>query len=240
MLTAPSLAPGGATTPVLLAWSGGKDSTLALERLRADARSRVVALVTTVTAPYDRISMHGIRRTILHAQGERLGLPIFEAPIPAPASNAAYEASFLDALRRVRQAFPDVATIAFGDLFLDDVRAYRERLLAGTGWTPIFPVWGEPTDALARGFVARGHRAIVTCVDTEQLDASFAGRDFDLRLLADLPPTADPCGERGELHTCVVDSPLFAAPVPVTRGARTRREARFEYCDLLPAGSAAV
>lgn len=225
--------------PAVLAWSGGKDSTLALERLRgAESAYDVVALLTTVTAPYDRVSMHGIRRVILHAQAARLGLPVFEAAIPAPASNAAYESAFLAALERARDAYPLATTVAFGDLFLDDVRAYRERMLAGTGWTPAFPLWGEPTAALARGFVERGHRAILTCVDTEQLSAGFAGRDYDAALLSDLPGSADPCGERGEFHTCVVDSPLFASPITVARGERVLRDGRFQYADLVLASGA--
>lgn len=218
----------------MLAWSGGKDSTLALERLRAGSAYDVVALVTTVVPAYDRIAMHGIRRSILRAQGERLGLPIYEAAIPAPASNIEYEESFMRALARVAAEHAGVSRIAFGDLFLGDVRAYRERMLSGSGWEPLFPIWGEDTSVLARGFVARGHRAVLTCVDTTQLDGAFAGRDYDEPLLAELPPGADPCGERGEFHTCVVDSPLFAAPIPVERGERVLRDGRFEYVDLVP------
>ncbi len=221
------------SVPVLMAWSGGKDSSLALHRLLRDPRWRVVALVTTVTADFERISIHGVRRAILHAQAAALDLPLFEATIPAHASNEIYEASFAEALGRARSVTPDLDTIAFGDLFLADVRGYREALLARLGWRGVFPLWGEDTAQLARRFVAERHRAIVCCVDTTQLDGAFCGRDYDAALLADLPSTCDPAGERGEFHTCVVDGPLWRAPLSLTRGERVLREARFQYVDLL-------
>ena len=221
------------TTPILLAWSGGKDSTLALDRLRTEAAWRVVGLLTTVTSGYDRIAIHGVRRSILARQAEALGLPPIEAEIPAQASNDVYEASFAAALARAREATPDLAHIAFGDLFLEDVRAYREALLGRLGWRGVYPLWGEPTAALARHFIARGHRAILSCVDTQQLDAAFCGRAFDAALLADLPASCDPCGERGEFHTCVHAGPLFAAPIPLRCGERVLREQRFQYVDLI-------
>jgi uncharacterized protein (TIGR00290 family) len=220
------------TRPVALAWSGGKDSSLALAALRADPGVEVVALLTTVTRDYDRISMHGVRRAILDAQVSSLELPLVEAAIPAAASNQLYEESFgsaLDVLRRLR---PDVRHLAFGDLFLADVRAYRERLLSRLGWTPEFPLWGRNTTELARHFVDEGFRAILTCVDTTQLGAEFAGREFDGGLLEKLPATVDPCGERGEFHTCVYDGPVFRRPLALKRGERVRRDGRFEFCDL--------
>ncbi len=218
--------------PIALAWSGGKDSSLTLAALRADPTVEVVALVTTMTRDYDRISMHGIRRAVLDAQVVALGLPLVEAIIPAAASNLVYEEALAAALAVLRQQHPDVRHLAFGDLFLEDVRAYRERLLPPLGWTPVFPLWGRDTAALARDFVGAGYRAILTCVDTTQLGAEFAGRDFDAALLAELPATVDPCGERGEFHTCVYAGPIFRQPLAIQVGTRVRRDGRFEYCDL--------
>ncbi|MEP6687864.1 MAG: ATP-binding protein [Gemmatimonadales bacterium] len=220
------------TIDVLLAWSGGKDSTLALAALRADPRYRLVGLLTTVTRDYDRISIHGVRRSVLEAQTASLGLPRLDASIPAGATNADYEAAFALAFRAGRERWPGLSHIAFGDLFLADVRAYREALLASLGWTGVFPLWGEDTAALARHFIRAGYRAILTCVDTTQLGPEFAGREFDVAFLADLPETVDPCGERGEFHTCVYAGPPFARSLPLVAGERLRREGRFEYCDV--------
>ena len=219
-------------TPVIVSWSGGKDSALLLHHLLHDPLYDVVGLVTTMTAEYDRISMHGIRRAILDAQVAQLRLPLNEASIPAAASNALYEAAFLTSLARARAAFPSVGTIAFGDLFLEDVRAYRERLLAPHSWQPLFPLWGLDTAPLARQFVADGFRAIVCCVDTQQLAPEWAGRDYDSEFLDTLPHAVDPCGERGEFHTCVYDGPIFRQPLALERGERVLRDGRFEYCDL--------
>jgi uncharacterized protein (TIGR00290 family) len=225
------------STPVLVGWSGGKDSTLALERLLGDEQWHIAGLMTTVTGEYDRISIHGVRRSILHAQARALGLPLIEATIPPAASNADYEESFAAALDAARARTPGIDTIAFGDLFLADVRSYREQLLARFGWRGVFPLWDEHTARIARTFVARGHRAILCCVDTQQLDASFCGRDYNARLLADLPAACDPCGENGEFHTCVHDSPLFDAPIMLERGERVLRDGRFEYIDLVERGA---
>jgi uncharacterized protein (TIGR00290 family) len=225
---------------VVLAWSGGKDSTLALAALRTDPRYRVIALLTTVTRDYDRISIHGVRRAVLEAQITALGLPLIEASIPAGASNTDYEAAFALALRTAQEHWPGLSHIAFGDLFLTDVRAYREVLLASLGWTGVFPLWGEDTATLAHQFIRGGYRAILTCVDTTQLGPEFAGRQFDATFLADLPETVDPCGERGEFHTCVYAGPLFAHPLPLVSGERLRRDERFEYCDVLLAPVATV
>jgi uncharacterized protein (TIGR00290 family) len=217
---------------VLLAWSGGKDSTLALERLLGDAGVRVAALVTTVTTGYDRIAIHGVRRSILHRQVELLGIPLIEAEIPQQADNATYETAFADALARA-SANERIDRIAFGDLFLADVRAYREAMLARLGWRGLFPLWGEDTAQLARSLVARGYRAILSCVDTEQLDGAFCGRDFDAALLADLPSRVDPCGENGEFHTCVYAGPIFGGAISLERGERVLRDGRFQYVDLI-------
>lgn len=225
------------TLPVALAWSGGKDSSLALAALQADPTVEVVALVTTVTQDYDRISMHGVRRTILEAQVAEIGLLLIEATIPAAASNEIYEEAFAAALDTLRVVRPDLRHLAFGDLFLADVRAYRERLLERLGWQPVFPLWGKDTAQLARQFVDQGYRAVITCVDTTQLGAEFAGREFDAALLDDLPATVDPCGERGEFHTCVYDGPIFRRPLSLQCGERVRRDVRFEYCDLTLTGS---
>lgn len=218
---------------VALAWSGGKDSSLALAALQSDPGFELVALITTVTGDYERISMHGIRRTVLEAQVGELGLPLVEATIPGAANNAIYEKSFGSALDLLRLQHPELRHLAFGDLFLTDVRAYRERLLNQLGWTPVFPLWGRDTGRLAREFISQGFRAILTCVDTTQLGPEFAGREFDKELLSDLPESVDPCGERGEFHTCVYDGPIFRRPIHLERGERLRRDNRFEYCDLI-------
>jgi uncharacterized protein (TIGR00290 family) len=222
---------------MLLAWSGGKDSALALETLRADAAVRVVGLVTTVTRGYDRIAIHGVRRSILRRQAQAIGLPLFEAEIPPQASNAAHDASFAQALARARAASGDgIDTIAFGDLFLADVRAYRDAMLARLGWRGAYPLWGESTADVARRIASR-YRAILCCVDTTQLDAAFCGREYDLALLADLPAGVDPCGENGEFHTLVHAGPIFSAAIAVERGERALRDGRFQYVDLVESDS---
>ena len=222
--------------PLVLAWSGGKDSALALDRLRHDARFEPVALLTTLTSEYDRVSMRGVRRDVLEAQVAAIGLPLETMTIPPSADNAVYLERFADALSRLAGARPGLATIAYGDLFLEDVRAFRERQLAPLEWTPVFPLWGEDTTRLARDFVARGFRAVLTCVDTQQLDARYAGAAYDDALLDALPPGCDPCGERGEFHTLVHDGPIFAKPLRIEAGERLMRDGRFAYCDFMPAG----
>ena len=225
---------------VVLAWSGGKDSALALAALRSDPGYRVVGLLTTVTREYDRISMHGVRRAVLEAQVTALGLPLIEASIRAGSSNADYETAFAFALRTAQERWPGVRHVAFGDLFLTDVRTYREALLRSLGWVGVFPLWGKDTAALARHFVQAGYRAMLTCVDTTQLAPAFAGREYDMTLLEELPETVDPCGERGEFHTCVYAGPHFVHPLPLMAGERVRRDDRFEYCDVLLAPGSTV
>jgi uncharacterized protein (TIGR00290 family) len=220
--------------PVLLSWSGGKDSALALAALADDPCVEIVGLLTSVTRVYDRVSIHGVRRALLEAQAHALGLPLFEIVLEPSCSNAEYEAAFHHALASARERRPEVTAIAFGDLFLEDVRAYRERLLSGTGLRPIFPLWGEPTPRLAERCVTSGIAARLVCVDTTQLPAEFVGRAYDRALLADLPATVDPCGERGEFHTFVSHGPGFAAAVPYQIGEIVRRDDRFVYCDLVP------
>jgi uncharacterized protein (TIGR00290 family) len=222
--------------PVVLSWSGGKDSTLALAALRADSRVEPVALLTTVTAGYDRISIHGVRRQLLAAQARSIGLPLHEMWLEPNSSNDAYEASLTAALAELRRHYPGARRIAFGDLFLEDVRRYREERIPRAGWEPMFPIWGEPTAALARSFVEQGYEARLVCVDTTLLDARFAGRPLDAELLRELPPSVDPCGERGEFHTFVANGPGFEQRVAYEVGDVVMREGRFAYCDLVPLG----
>ena len=218
--------------PVVLSWSGGKDSALTLDALYADPTVQVVGLLTSVTREYERISVHGVRRSMLEAQVQRLGLPLFEIALSPNCTNDAYEAAFRSALEEIKRELPDVAHIAFGDLFLEDVRAYRERLLEGSGFEPLFPIWGRDTADLARRFISDGFVARLVCVDTTQLDSTFAGRLFDEKLLADLPATVDPCGERGEFHTFVSEGPPFSAPIPYRVGQTVLRDDRFMFCDI--------
>jgi uncharacterized protein (TIGR00290 family) len=220
--------------PVILSWSGGKDSALAFDALRADPSVHVVGLLTTVTTDYDRISIHGVRRALLDEQVAAIGLPLYEISIGAQSSNIAYDAAVERALESLRNQQPDVCKIAYGDLFLEDVRQYREERLDPLGYKGIFPLWGRPTAALARDFVNRGFQARLVCVDTTQLDGSFAGRAYDHAMLDALPPSVDPCGERGEFHTFVSAGPIFSAPVEYDVGAVVLRDARFSYCDLSP------
>lgn len=218
---------------VILSWSGGKDSALALQALRNDPTTEVVGLLTSVTREYDRISVHGVRRSLLEVQVERLGLPLFEIQLEASCTNEAYENAFHSTLVHIRKLRPDVSHIAFGDLFLGDVRAYRERILAGSGIDPLFPIWGLDTATLARRFITDGFAARIVCVDTTQLDPSFAGREFDAQLLTDFPPSVDPCGERGEFHTFVSDGPGFSSSVDYHVGEAVLRDERFMFFDIL-------
>lgn len=190
----------------------------------------VVALLTTVNAHFDRVAMHGTRRSVLEAQAAAAGLPLWVVPLPWPCSNEVYEARMAEACERARNEGVD--SFAFGDLFLEDVRSYREKQLAGTGLEPLFPLWGIPTDALARAMIAGGLKARLTCVDTRQLGAKFAGRAFDEALLQGLPKSADPCGERGEFHTCVHAGPMFARELSLAAGEVVERDG-FVYADFV-------
>jgi uncharacterized protein (TIGR00290 family) len=214
----------------LISWSSGKDSAFALHEVRHGGGLDVVGALTTVTETFGRVSIHGVRQEILHAQLDAAGLPPRIVPIPYPCPNEVYEARMGEA---VASAVKDGVThIIFGDLFLQDIRFYRERKLAGTGITPLFPLWQRPTPELAREMIASGFEAHLTTVDLKKLPAEFAGRKFDLQLLADLPDGVDPCGENGEFHTCVVAGPVFSRRLPVTPGARVERDG-FAYCDLV-------
>jgi uncharacterized protein (TIGR00290 family) len=221
--------------PILLSWSGGKDSALALQSLRAGGEYDVVGLLTTVTKGFDRISIHGVRRALLDAQAASLGLPLHLVELEQSSSNDAYEAAFHDGLASARRAHPGVCHVAFGDLFLEDVRTYRERLLASTGCTPVFPLWGLDTATLAERFIDDGFSARIVCVDTTQLDAEFSGCLFAREMLGRLPAAVDHCGERGEFHTFVADGPGFSRTVEYTVGDTVLRDGRFMYCDLLGA-----
>lgn len=224
-------------TPVLLSWSGGKDAAWTLHALRQRGDVEVVGLLTTITEGYERVAMQGIRVDVLHAQAAAAGLPVVEARMPQRSSNDVYEATFADALERARRRWPGLREIAFGDLFLADIRAYREALCARLDWAPRFPLFPSDTARLARAMQAGGLRAALCCVDTTQLDAGFAGRDFDASLLAALPAGVDPCGENGEFHTLACAGPMFARPVSVERGETVLRDGRFAYTDFFLAGT---
>lgn len=221
--------PAAARRRAAVAWSSGKDAAFALHAVRQEGVLDVEVLLTTVTEPYDRVSMHGVRRSILRAQAAAAGLDLLEVEIPAPCPNAVYEAKMGAALDALRGR--GIFDVVFGDLFLEDVRAYRERQLSGTGVTPHFPLWGRDTAQLAREMIAAGFSAYVVTVDPKVVPRALAGRRFDAALLAELPAGVDPCGERGEFHTCVVDGPVFARPVPVRPGPVVERDG-FVFADL--------
>ena len=215
---------------ILLSWSSGKDSAWALHVLNQTHPAAVAGLLTTVNETTDRVAMHGVRRTVLEAQAAAAALPLRVVPIPQPCSDATYETRMRTA---VEGALGDGFThVAFGDLFLEDVRRYRERRLAESGLRPMFPLWGTPTARLAEQMIEGGLRARVVCVDTRALDASFVGRDFDRSLLRDLPATVDPCAENGEFHTCAYAGPMFRAPLAVDVGDLVTQEP-FTWCDLV-------
>jgi uncharacterized protein (TIGR00290 family) len=217
--------------PILFCWSGGKDSAMALHALLQQKEFRVVALLTTVTEGYERISMHGVRRELLERQAESIGLPLQEVRIPRQCVNPIYEARMEAALRVHYEQ--GVRKVAFGDIFLEDLRTYREKNLAEIGMTALFPIWKRDTRELIRTFHADKFRAVAVCVDSKVLDRRFAGRELDETFFRDLPPNADPCGENGEFHTFVFDGPIFRTAIPVRRGETTKRDS-FVFCDLLP------
>jgi uncharacterized protein (TIGR00290 family) len=216
----------------LVAWSSGKDSAYALHETRRRGEVELAGLLTTVTADYGRISMHGVREEVLALQARAAGLPLRRVAIPAGCVNADYERAMGEAMRTALE--DGVTHVVFGDLFLEDVRAYRERMLAGTGISPMFPLWGRDTAALAREMIEAGLDATLVCVDPRVLPASLAGRRFDRRLLAELPPGVDPCGENGEFHTCVTAGPMFSQAIRVAPGEVVSRDG-FVFADLVPA-----
>lgn len=219
-------------SPVLMSWSGGKDSCMALYELQRLGQRPIVSLLTTVQRDDGRIGIHRVRGDLLARQAEALQLPLHEVSIPAGANNAAYEAA-LSAAFAIHRA-KGCRTVAFGDVFLEDIRAYRDALAARHGMAAIYPVWGRDTRALVGDFIAAGFKAVICSVDLQKLDLSFAGREIDGDLLAALPPMVDPCGENGEFHTFVYDGPNFRQPVMLQAGERTAQGA-FGYCELLPA-----
>ena len=222
---------------VLLSWSSGKDSAWALHLLSKREDVRVVALVTTLNCAADRVAMHAVRRSLVQEQAERVGLPLWAVDLPWPCSNADYEGLMQPVYRRANDE--GISSIAFGDLFLQDIREYRERQLDGTGLEPLFPLWQLPTMQLGRDMIAAGVKAKITCVDPSKLDKSFVGRDYTSELIADLPKHVDPCGENGEFHTFVYDSPVFTAPILVETGEIVERDG-FVFADVAPRSGAAA
>jgi uncharacterized protein (TIGR00290 family) len=230
-----SLRPVGGTAPgrarVWLSWSSGKDSALTLHYLQRAREFEVTRLLTTVTAPFERVSMHGVREALLTRQAEEVGIPVHRVRLPFPCSNEEYEIRMGHAVAEAQRE--GVGAFAFGDLFLEDIRAYREARLAPTGLRALFPLWGRDTRRLAEEMIDVGIRATLVCVDPRKLDRSFAGRSFDRDLLKDLPPGIDPCGERGEFHTFVHAGPMFRAAIPVVPGEVVERDG-FVFADLRP------
>ena len=214
---------------VALSWSSGKDSAWTLHRLRQDPDIEVAVLVTTVNEEFNRVAMHAVRQELLHAQAEAAGLPLIEVPIPYPCSNADYESRMRALIERLQGERIDC--MAFGDLYLADIRAYREKQLHGTGIAPLFPLWNEPTAALARSMIAGGLRAVLTCVDPKRLAAEFCGRQFDAALLDALPAGVDPCGENGEFHSFACAGPMFRAPIAIETVETVERDG-FVFTDL--------
>lgn len=216
---------------ILLSWSGGKDSSMSLYEVKKAGNIRVGGLLTTVTVDFNRVSMHGVRRSLLHAQASSLGLPLEEVLIPKDASNVIYEKQMRKVLTRYKAR--GVREVAFGDLFLQDIRSYREERLGQIGMKAIFPIWGRNTTELAGEFVALGFRAVLCCVDPRKLAKEFCGREFDSSLLESLPAGVDPCGENGEFHTFVYAGPIFKKEIPITKGETVLRDG-FYFTDLLP------
>jgi len=215
-----------------LAWSGGKDCALALYKLQEDREYDVVSLLTTITAGYDRVSMHGVRSNLLERQADSIGINIQRVTIPKECSNEEYDVRMRDAMESLRKK--RIEAIAFGDIFLEDVRRYREERLSDSGMDNLFPLWKQDTALLARKFIDLGFRAVITCVDTDKLSRSFAGKEFDLAFLSALPSTVDQCGENGEFHTFVYDGPIFRKRIDFDRGDVVLRDNRFCFCDLVP------
>jgi uncharacterized protein (TIGR00290 family) len=225
----------GMKRKALLSWSSGKDSAWSLHVIRQRDDIEVVGLVTTVNRQHARVAMHAVREELLDLQAQAAGLPLFKVPLPWPCSNDRYEAAMGTSIARAREE--GITAMIFGDLFLEDIRRYREEKLAGTGIEPLFPLWKLPTDRLARDMLAGGLRAVLTCIDPRQLAARFVGRDFDETLLGELPAGVDPCGERGEFHTFAWAGPMLKTPVPVCVGEIVERDG-FAFADLMPGGTA--
>ncbi len=217
---------------IALSWSGGKDSAMAAYQLLASQKYEIAALLTTVTEEFERISMHGVRRELLERQARSLGIALRTVMIPKECTNEVYEARMREALEHFRAQ--GIAKVAFGDLFLADVKQYRDAHLAQLGMSGLYPIWMRDTEELVRTFIGLGFKALLSCVDTQAIDAAFAGREIDQQLLEDLPQSADPCGEYGEYHSFVYAGPIFAQPIACRAGELVRRTPRFNYCDILP------
>ena len=218
--------------PVIFCWSGGKDSALALHALRQAGDVEIRALLTTVSADHDRVCMHGVRRELLHRQAEALGMPVVEVRLASEPSNREYEQKMAEALLSFKAQ--GITRVAFGDIFLEDLKEYRDRQLASIGMTGLYPIWKQSSRSLIERFLRDGFRAVLVCVDLQALPERFVGRDIDGSFLADLPPGVDPCGENGEYHTFVYEGPIFKQPIPIRRGDIHRTE-RFVYRDVMPA-----
>lgn len=216
----------------LFSWSGGKDSALALYEVLGSRSCDIASLLTTVTGEYDRVSMHGVRLSLLEMQADSLGLALEKVIIPRNASNEEYETSLEKSLLKYKPSGVD--TVIYGDIFLEEIRKYREEQLGRLGLGCVFPIWGRDSFLLARSFIEAGFKAVVVCVDSTLLDGGFAGREFDYDFLSELPPGIDPCGENGEFHTFVYDGPIFRDSVEFVKGEIVLRDRRFYYCDLLP------
>jgi len=217
---------------VLFSWSSGKDSAFALYELKKDSRYDVTGLLTTVTEGYERISMHGVRTVLLEQQAEYMGMPLERVYIPKDSSNEKYEAAMKESL--LRHKARGVSSIGFGDLFLEDLKIYREKRLAEVGLNAVFPLWKRDTRVLSREFIRLGFKAVVTCVDSQVLEGRFSGREYDEQFLAELPAQIDPCGENGEFHSFVFDGPIFKEPVRFNKGGVVVRDDRYYFCELMP------
>ena len=219
-------------SPILLSWSGGKDSSLALYEIQKSGKYEITSLITTVTEEYDRVSMHGLRTILLEQQAESINVPLEKVFISKNASNDEYESKFNEVLSRFKQS--GIKEVVFGDLYLEDIKKYREALLQKIGMQCVFPIWKRDTAKLALEFIESGFKAVAVCVDSNVLGEEFAGREFDLQFLNDLPEGIDPCGENGEFHTFVYDGPILKNPIDHELGKIVLRDKRFYYCDILP------
>lgn len=215
-----------------MSWSGGKDSSMALYYAQQDEGLNVESLLTTVTEGYDRISMHGVRRILLEAQADSIGIPVDKMYITQKATDEEWETKMRDLLLRWKGK--GVTSVVIGDIFLEDLKKYREEKLSEVDMTGIFPIWKRDTTELAKTFIDLGFKAVITCIDSKVLDQKFAGREFDRQFLSDLPSNIDPCGENGEFHSFVYDGPIFNTPIPCQRGDIVLRDERFYFCDLIP------
>ncbi len=216
--------------PLVLSWSGGKDSSLALHEIQKNGKYEIISLITTVTSDFDRVSIHGLRTDLLEQQAESLNIPLEKVLISKNAANDEYENRFIDVLNKFKEV--GISQVVFGDLFLEDIKKYRETLLGQIEMKCLFPIWKLDTAKLAQNFIDTGFKAVIVCVDSSQLDGQFVGREFDKQFLNDLPSGIDPCGENGEFHTFTYDGPIFNNPIEHRLGEIVLRDERFYYCDI--------